>query len=904
MHKIKININDIDIETNAVASRTIMEVADENGIRIPRLCYHPLLPVQSACRLCVVEVEGAKNLVASCAYPVSDGMKVKTDSPRVIKARRVILELLISNHPLDCMTCEECGKCLLQKYAYESGVSDTRFKGEKYNFPVDDKNPFITSDYNKCILCGRCVAVCKEIQYCHVTDFVNRGFDCKPGSEYEKTFDKTNCVFCGNCVSTCPVGALIEKDRVGQGREWDIKRIPSICPYCGVGCQINLVVKDNKILWVEGRESEVVNCGWLCVKGKFGYKFIDHPDRLKKPLIKVNGKFKEVSWEEAIELVAKKFNKIKTKYGSDSFAILSSAKCTNEENYLMQKFARAVLGTNNIDHCARLCHAPSVSALGKTVGSAAMSMSITDIPKADCLFVIGNNTTETHPITALYIKKAVLSHGAKLIVADPRKIELTKYATVWLRQKSGTDVMLLNGLAKVIIEENLVNKEFIKNRVSGYEEFEKEIRNISLDEVSTITGVSKEKIVQTARLYAKSSASIIFWGMGITQHITGTDNAVAISNLALITGHIGKENAGVAPLRGQCNVQGSCDMGVLPDVFPGYQSVVKSEIREKFAKAWNVDTLPEKPGLTVVEMIQSIKTGKIKAMYIMGENPVLSDPNHNKLMEELKHLEILIVQDIFLTETAELADVVLPASSFAEKDGTFTNTERRIQRLHKALNSIGESKPDWQIINEISAKMGYLMKYNHPSEIMDEISKLVPSYAGVNYDRLDEKGLQWPVPEINHPGTKFLHKDKFSIGQGKLIWTKYIPPSEKQDKKYPYILITGRILFQYHTRTMTGKVEGLNWKAPEPLLEINPSDAKLIKCKSEDMLKVSSRRGSLIVKAVVTDKVPKGEVFITFHYKDAMANMLTNDEALDPYSKIPEYKVTAVKVEKDKLTTP
>jgi len=892
MNKIKINIDGLDIETDS--GKTIMEVADEHNVHIPRLCYHKSLPIQAACRLCVVEVEGIRNLVSSCSYPISDGMKILTNSPRVVKARKVILELLISNHPLDCMTCEECGKCLLQKYAYEYKVSDSRFKGRKYDLPKDDKNPFFIADYNKCILCGRCIAACKEIQYCNVVDFVNRGFDCRPGSEYEKTFDKTECVFCGNCVSVCPVGALIEKDRIGKGREWDIKRVSSICPYCGVGCQISLIVKDNNVLWIEGRDTGTLNNGWLCVKGRFGYKFINHPDRLKKPLIKVNGKFKETNWDEAIDLVIKEFTKIKNKYGPDAFGILSSAKCTNEENYLMQKFARVVLGTNNIDHCARLCHAPSVSALSKTVGSAAMSVSIEDISKADCLFVIGNNTTETHPVTALYIKKAVNSNGTKLIVADPRKIELTNYATVWLRHKTGTDVMLLNGIAKVIIEEGLVNKEFIKDRVDGYEEYEREIKNISLDEVSNITKVSKDKIIQAARIYGKASSAIILWGMGITQHISGTDNAISISNLALITGHIGKENAGVAPLRGQCNVQGSCDMGALPDVYPGYQSVVKSEIREKFAKEWNVSILPEKPGLTVVEMMQN-KT--IKVMYIMGENPILSDPNYNKLKEELKHLEFLVVQDIFLNETAELADVVLPASSFAEKDGTFTNTERRIQRLNKAINPVGESKPDWQIICEISTRMGYAMKYNHPSEIMDEIAKLVSSYAGVNYAKIGESGIQWPVLSSTHPGTKFLHKEKFPIGKGKLIFTKYIPPNETEDKNYPYLLMTGRILFQYHTRTMTGRVDGLNWKAPEPLIEINTKDALKIGCKSGDRLKVSSRRGEIIVKANITDKVPEGEVFITFHYKDAIANALTNDEALDPYSKIPEYKVTVVKIQ-------
>ena len=895
MDKIKLNINRKDIET--YPDRTIMEVADENNIHIPRLCYHPRLSIQAACRLCVVEVENARNLVASCAYPVTEGIKIITDSGRIEEARKTILELIISNHPLDCMTCEQCGNCLLQKYAYEYGVSNYgKFAGSRSEHNVDTKNPFFIADYNKCILCGRCVTTTKEIQYCNVLDFSHRGFKVRPSAEFGKTFDETECVFCGNCVSTCPTGALLEKERLHLGREWELKRVESICPYCGVGCNLNLFIKDNRIVKVEGRDSGVVNQGWLCVKGRFGLGFVNHPDRLKKPLVRKNDSFQETGWTEALHIMAKEFKRIREKYGADSLAVLASAKCTNEENYLIQKFARACLGTNNVDHCARLCHAPSVTALGKTLGSGAMTNSYEGILKTDCIFIIGNNTSETHPVTSIYIKKAVNQNNAKLIIADPREIDFTKYSSVWMRQKSGTDVALINGMMKVIIGENLVNKKFIKTRTEGYEDFEKEIKETNLDEVSKITGVSKDNIIKAARIYATSNSAMIFWGMGITQHTTGTDNATTLSNLALLTGHIGKENSGLCPLRGQSNVQGSCDMGSLPDVYPGYQKVNNKQVHKKFSNAWK-SRLSSDPGLTVVEIMHLAKEGKIKGLYIIGENPMISDPNINEVRKGLENLEFLVVQDIFLTETAELADLVLPAASFAEKDGTFTNSERRIQRLNKTIEPVGESKPDWQIICELSNIMGYHMKYNHPSEIMDEIATLTPIYAGVSYDRIGSTGLQWPCPDKNHPGTQFLHKDKFTRGHGKFIFAKYIPAAEATDTTYPYLLTTGRILFQYHTRTMTGKVDGLNWKAPSALVEISTVDAMKLKCKDGDMLKVSSKRGEITAKAYITDKVPRGEVFISFHYKDAAANFLTID-ALDPQSKIPEYKVCSVKIEK------
>ncbi|MCD6505015.1 formate dehydrogenase subunit alpha [Candidatus Poribacteria bacterium] len=874
---------------------TILEAAKSIGIEIPHLCYMEGLPPTGACRLCVVEVEGAKTLVPSCSYPVSEGMVVWTNTERVRKARRLVIELLISDHPLDCMTCEKSGSCLLEKYAYELGVSKSRFDGERHSYPIDDTNPFFERDYSKCVLCGRCVTVCQEVQYQGVIDFIYRGFRTKIGAEFDKPLGETDCVSCGNCVLVCPVGALIEKGRKRMGREWELEKIETTCPYCGCGCSLTIHVKDNRIVKVTSRSEGTVNQGWLCVKGKFAFEFTHHPDRLTKPLIKENGRFREASWNEALSLVAKKLGELKEKYGPDSIAGLSSAKCTNEENYLFQKFMRAVVGTNNVDHCARLCHASTVAGLARAFGSGAMTNSIDEIADAECILVTGSNTTENHPIIALRIKEAVMKNGAKLIVADPRKIELVSFATLWLRQRPGTDVALFNGMMNVIISEELHNEEFIEARTEGFELFRDFIKDYTPEAVERITGVPAERIIEAARIYAKARRSSIIYSMGITQHTTGTDNVLALANLAMLTGNVGRESTGVNPLRGQNNVQGACDLGALPNVFPGYQRVDDPEVRAKFERAWGVD-LPSEPGLTVVEMMHAVEEGKIKAMYIMGENPALSDPNLNRTRKALQKLDFLVVQDIFLTETAEYADVVLPAASAFEKDGTFTNTERRIQRVRKAIDPPGEAMEDWRIICELAREMGYEMDYDSPAEIMAEIALLTPIYGGIFYDRLEKGGLQWPCTDRTHPGTKFLHKDKFSRGLGKFHITPFRPADELPDDEYPLLLTTGRVLYHWHTRTMTSRVKGLNEIYPEGVVQISSEDAEELGIKDGQLVRVRSRRGEVTARASVTDVVSKGVVFMTFHFRESAANLLTND-ALDPIAKIPELKVCAVKIE-------
>ena len=577
-------------------------------------------------------------------------------------------------------------------------------------------------------------------------------------------------------------------------------------------------------------------------------------------------------------------------------AVIASAKCTNEENYIAQKFARAVLGTNNVDHCARLCHAPSVAGLAQSFGSGAMTNSINEIRNAGCILAIGTNTTEAHPIIGLEVKKAV-SNGAKLIVANPREIDLVRFSHIWLRHNPGSDVALLMGMAKVIIDEKLLDRTFIEERCENFEAFKRSLKDFSLDFAERATGVPKEKIAEAARVYATNKPSSILYAMGITQHSHGTDNVIATANLAMLTGNIGKPSTGVNPLRGQNNVQGACDMGALPNVYSGYQPVSDPDVRKKFETAWGCSLSP-KPGLTITELFDSAYRGELKALYIIGENPLLSEPDISHAREALERLEFLVVQDIFLTETARLADVILAGVSFAEKDGTFTNTERRVQRLRQAIVPVGNSKPDWWITNQLGQRMGAKgFDFSQPSEIMEEIASLTPSYGGINYKRLENGGLQWPCPTKDHPGTPILHTKQFTRGKGKFIPLEYKPPMELPDRKYPLVLTTGRSLYQYHTGTMTRKVEGLNILKGEGEVELNPADALKLGIKNGEMVKVSSRRGEVLAKAKVTSESPVGVVFMTFHFAESPANMLTNP-AVDPVAKIPEYKVCAVRVER------
>ncbi|MDP3012811.1 MAG: formate dehydrogenase subunit alpha, partial [Candidatus Subteraquimicrobiales bacterium] len=768
---------------------TILDVAKREGIYIPTLCHDARLKPYGACRLCLVEMEGAKGFLLACATTVTNGMVINTDTVTLHEIRKTIIELLLSDHPMDCLVCESAGRCELQDVAYNLGIDlkVARFEGGKHVYAIEDFNPLIERDPNKCILCGRCVRICAEVQQNFVYDFINRGFESIVTTPYDRSLTETPCEFCGQCISTCPTSALIERRSKYRGRVWETKKVKTICPYCGCGCQIELYVRNNEVVRVSTEVGSGLNEGNLCVKGRFGYEFINYPDRLTSPLIKKNGKFKKVSWEEAINLIATKLSETKEKFGADSISVIASAKCTNEENYLLQKFTRAVIGTNNIDHCARLCHAPTVAGLSAAFGSGAMTNSIADIAQAKVILVIGSNTTEAHPIIALQVKKAISENDAKLIVIDPRKIGLVDYTYLWLAQRPGTDVAVLNGLMNVILTEGLEDKDFIKTRTEGFEELQSVVSKYTPEFVEKISGVPAEKIKEAARIYAQAERATVLYTMGLTQHTTGTNNVFAIANLAMLTGNIGQPGTGVNPLRGQNNVQGACDMGALPGCVSGYQNVCDLGVIEKCKDIWGTK-LPENPGLSLTEMIDAALSSKVKAMYIVGENPILSNPDISHVKEALEKLDFLIVQDIFLTETAELADVVLPAASFAEKDGTFTNTERRVQRIRKAIEPIGDSKPDWQIICELSKAMGYEMNYSFPSEIFDEISQITPTYKGITFDRVNLHGVQWPCPEPNHPGTPILHKERFTRGLGKFHAVEFKESAELPDEEYPFIL--------------------------------------------------------------------------------------------------------------------
>ncbi|MDY0296168.1 MAG: formate dehydrogenase subunit alpha [Acidobacteriota bacterium] len=888
-------------EIQAEKGANLLQVARENGFDIPGLCYYEKVTPSGDCRLCVVKVEGRPGMVPSCMLQVEAGMKITAFDSELEEMRKLLLELILSEHNDDCINCTRDGDCELQDLAFRYGVElgKRRFPSiwrEVTQFK-DEGSPVLLYDSTKCIKCGRCIKACYEIQGKGVLNFANRGMETVIVAGLAD-WKGSECDGCGECVQACPVGAIVDKPVYGQRvRKKDVeKHVVTTCAYCGVGCQLNLWVKNNRIIKVKG-EDLVPNFGATCVKGRFGLDFVDNRDRLTTPLIKENGKFREADWDEALDLVARRLSQIKEKHGPDSLAGLSSARCTNEENFVFQKFMRAVIGTNNVDHCARLCHASTVAGLASTFGSGAMTNSIEELEHADVILVTGSNTTETHPVIATRIKRAVLFHGAKLIVVDPRKIDLVKYATVWMRQRNGTDVAWMNGMMNVILKEGLEDKEYIASRTEGYEEFKKVVEKYTPEKVEEITGIPKEKIIEAARIYANAKAASIVYSMGITQHTTGTDNVRSTANLSMLTGNVGKESAGVNPLRGQNNVQGACDMGALPNVYPGYQAVTLPAAKEKFSAAWGRE-MDDKVGLTVVEMMNAAAEKKVKAMYLMGENPMVSDPNLNHVKEALEALDFLVVQDIFLTETAQMADVVLPVMLFAEKEGNYTNTERRVLWLNKAVDAPGKCRVDWEIVCEIARRMGYAMDYDSIKDIIDEINALTPQYAGITYERImNGERLQWPCPDASHPGTKFLHKDKFARGKGLFFPVEHIPPAEWPDEAYPFMLSTGRILFHYHTGSMSRRAQALNEYVEGPYMEMHARDMERMNIRHGEEVLVSSRRGQIKTVAMQSDRVDEKSVFIPFHFAEAAANVLTND-ALDPVAKIPEFKVAACKIEK------
>jgi formate dehydrogenase alpha subunit len=806
-------------EVKAPAGASVLRAAEDAGIYVPTLCYHESLEPYGGCRMCIVEIENMRGLPPACTTPAGDGMVVHTNTSQLQELRRGIMELILSEHPHSCLVCwrkERCHpfdiclrnvevtarcvncpknrRCELQTVFDYLGMAGSKKISLPYSYrdlPISREDPFIDRDNNLCILCGRCVRVCQEVRVNGCLAFTYRGSQALVGTAFGRPYKESGSEFCGACVDICPVGAIMERRNkwAGLPDRW----VNTTCPYCGVGCQLLLEVKEDRILRITPNLKGPANQGQACVKGKFGVaEVVHHPERLTTPLVRRNGKLERATWDEALGLVASRL----AEYKAEEMAVVTSAKCTNEDNYVMQKFARAVLGTNNVDHCARLCHAPTVSGLVQSFGSGAMTNSIGEIVDAECILAIGTNTTFAHPVIGTKVKQAA-RQGKKLIVANPREIELCRFADIWLRHLPGSDVALLMGMMRVIVDEGLEDKEFIAERCENFDAFRESLGAYTPEFVTEKTGVPWEQVQAAARMYAQNSPASILYAMGITQHTHGTDNVLATANLAMLTGNVGKPSTGVNPLRGHNNVQGACDMGALPNVYPGYQSVSEPSLRQRFETVWGKE-LPSSPGLTLTEIMDAAYTRQIKTIYLVGENPALSEPCLRHAIGALEEAEFLVVQDLFLTETAQAAHVVLPAATFAEKDGTFTNTERRVQRVRKAIEPVGDSRPDWWITCQIAKRMGAQgFDFEHPSQIMDEIAQLTPSYGGISYSRLEQGGLQWPCHTPDHPGTPILHTQAFTRGKGKFLPLEYRPPAELPDEEYPLILTTERTLWHF-----------------------------------------------------------------------------------------------------------
>jgi formate dehydrogenase alpha subunit len=928
MPKVTIDGRTVDVQ----AGRSVLEAARDAGITIPTLCYHRDLSVDGSCRLCMVEVENMPGQAAACTLPVSEGMVVRTETPALVESRRFVLEMLLRRYADAGYAAGDRAETEFEHWLrrYRVGRSESAPLVQRY--PVNsDPNPFVWVDLNKCILCTRCVRACEEVQCRFVWGVGYRGDDAKIIAGLDTTMLDARCESCGACSAYCPTGALDDKLSVGLGKPDKI--VPTICGYCGVGCQFNLNVKDNQIVRVTSSPDAPVNGMALCVKGRYGYDFVHHPERLTKPRVRrylleggtkqpAGSDWVEVGWDTALSIVAAKLTAVKKESGPDAIGILASAKCTNEENYLMQKFARQVIGTHNVDHCARLCHASTVAGLAMALGSGAMSNSMDDVAaEAKAIFIIGSNVTEQHPVFGTMLRRAVLNRGTPIVVADPRKIDITEFAALHIRQKPGTDVALINGLMHITLHNGWQDQKFIDERCEGFEEFRATVEKYSPQLASEITGVAVPDLHKAAETLARNHPMAVIWAMGITQHTTGVMNVLSLANLQMLLGNLGVRGGGVNPLRGQNNVQGACDMGALPNVFSGYQAVTDMNVLAKFDAAWALEPsvpqrggmpnlgLSSRPGLTMTEMVDAFGSGRIRALYFLGEDPVMTEPDSNHARKCLERGEFLVLQEIFPSETAAFADVLLPGTSFAEKSGTFTNTERRVQLVRPGVKPPGEARPDWAITAELARRVLAVegrspvgpcagWDYRDPLQIMEEIAALTPSYAGICHARL-ERGdrLQWPVPDANHPGTPVLHIGRFPRGRGKFHAVDHLPAAELPDAEYPWVLTTGRVLYHWHGGELTRRAKGLLEIYPEALVEVSPEDAGKIGLNGQKAVRVRSRRGEMVARAAVTDRVAPGVVFANFHFPGPRnVNNLTTG-ALDPVAKIPEYKVCAVALE-------
>ena len=915
----KLTINGIEIE--AESNWTILKAAEHADITIPTLCYHKDLSPTGACRMCLVSVKGAKGLVTACTTPVSEGMEIQTENEALTSSRQSVLKLLLSVYHDKGYKPDETDNELFQ-WARHYGLDPYAFMSSKARYEVDsDPNPFIFVDMNKCILCTRCVRACSEIQGRFVWGVSERGFDSRIVAGMGEDMLDARCESCGACVAYCPTGALSLKPTINIGPAE--KKVTTTCNYCGVGCQFDLNVIDDKVVRVTSNPAAPANGLHLCVKGRFGFSFVHHSDRLTKPLVREyllkgearpankadRGNWVETSWDTALDIVADKLVAARDTFGPDSVGVLSSAKCTNEENYLMNKFGRQVIGTNNVDHCARLCHSSTVAGLATALGSGAMTNPMNDIyENANSILVIGSNTTEQHPVFGAKMRQAVLNRNVQLVVADPRRIELCEFAVMHIQQKPGTDIALINGLVNIILEKGYEDKSFIEERTENFDDFVENIKKYPPEKVSQITGVPVSQLYQAVEIMVKNAPLAVFWAMGITQHTVGVHNVFALADLQMVLGNFGIPGSGVNPLRGQNNVQGACDMGCLVNVYPGYQAVTVEAAQQKFEAAWGT-TLSNKVGRTVTELIPDVIEGKTKALYILGENPAMTDPDSNHVRHCLEELDFMVLQDIFPTETSAYADVLLPGVTFAEKTGTYTNTERKVQMVRQAISERGDARQDWEITAVIAKKViargGREINeapysswdYADSGEIMAEVAALTPSYGGISHQRLNAgEVLCWPCPDPTHPGTPILHIGKFTRGKGNLIPAIHVDPSELPDKDYPMMLTTGRVIYHWHSGEQTRRVKELLEIYGEALIEISPEDAAVIGLNEEiNKVKVTSRRGEIIAHAWVTNRVPEGLIYGNFHFPESNINYLTK-AALDPIAKIPEYKVSAVKI--------
>ena len=898
-------------QITAPSSDTLIEIADREGIEIPRLCYKPGLDAVGNCRSCMVEIKGERVLAAACCRFPANGMQVTTNNDRVHKTQQMVIELLQSDMPEKDYTRHN----EVDEWAARLKVGKPRFAPRPTVAP-DLSHAAIAVNLDACIQCTRCVRACRDEQVNDVIGFANRGGEAKIVFDMDDPMGDSTCVGCGECVQACPTGALTPAREVALSVP--DKSVNSLCPYCGVGCQLTYHVKDDKILYVEGRDGPA-NLSRLCVKGRYGFDYSRHPQRLTTPLIRrsdapKSGKFvmdpnnvmqifREASWEEALDLAGGSLRNLRDRHGPKSLAGFGSAKGSNEEAYLFQKLVRLGFGSNNVDHCTRLCHASSVAALLEGIGSGAVSNPVMDVTQASVVILIGANPTVNHPVAASFLKNA-MRNGTKLIVMDPRRSELARTAYRYLQFKADTDVALLNAMMHVIIEENLVDAQFIADRTLGYAELAKNVQGYSPELMAPICGIPADTIREVARLYATSPGSMILWGMGISQHIHGTDNARCLIALALMTGQIGKPGSGLHPLRGQNNVQGASDAGLIPMMYPDYQRVDTPAARARFAKAWSVpeEQLDPNPGLTVVEVIKAILAGNVKGMYIMGENPAMSDPDADHAREALAKLDMLVVQDIFLTETAYLADVILPATSFAEKDGTFTNTDRFVQLGRKALNPPGNARPDLEIIIDLAKRLGLDWQYGtgEPAvaKVFDEMRHTMPSIGGITWERLQaEDSVTYPCVNEGDPGDSVVFVKAFptATGRARFVPADIIPADERPDAEYPLVLITGRQLEHWHTGSMTRRSGVLDSIEPDPVALVHPLDLAAMGGTPGQPITIESRRGKVTLYARADESSPQGAVFVPFCFYEAAINKLTNS-ALDPFGKIPEFKYCAVRV--------